>query len=230
MKKFNQCSFGEPAYVPVRVEENGKRFYASSVGKFPSITTVLSVVDNDWLEKWKESVGEEAAAAISRKATTIGTGLHSLCEHYLLNETSKVSKMRMSAMPEVKVRFDNFKSFLDKITDVYLLEAPVASSILGIAGTVDCVAVYEGTLYAIDFKTSNKQKHRSDIKSYFAQGSFYSYAIMEQYGLKSPPKVLIAIATNGIKEPSIFIEEPKDHIAYVIEAKAKFNAKVNSDA
>lgn len=198
-----------------RVTLDGKRHYDSRYGIFPSITTVLSCRNTGWVERWKANVGEEKAAKVSKKAASIGTGLHELCEKHLLNED--ISKELMRSLPEIKIRFTNFKSFLDDISEVYLLEAPLASSYLKVAGTVDCFGVYKGKPYVIDFKTSSKVKQPEDIKGYFAQATFYAYAIAEMYNL-AVPDILIAFSVNGVKEPLIYTSKPKDHLHYLIES------------
>lgn len=197
-----------------RVDENGRRHYDCGVGKYPSITTVLGCRKSEWLDQWKANVGPEVAEATSRKAAAIGTGLHSFSERYLLNED--ISRDLMRALPDIRARFNNFKTFLDGIDEVYLLERPVYSTYLKVAGTVDCYAKYKGKSYVIDFKTANKPKTFDDIQGYFAQATFYAYAIAELH--KVPvPDIIIAIAVNNQKEPQIFFAKPKDHVDYLIE-------------
>lgn len=205
-----------------RIDSNDGRKYDCTVGIYPSITTVLGSRDNEWLAEWKSRVGEDVAATTSKRAAFIGTAIHALCESYLLNEDTKLSVRK--SLPEIAFRFNNFKLFLDDITEVFLLERPVYSTILGIAGTVDCFAMYNGERYVIDFKTSSRLKSKDDIKDYFAQGSFYAYAIAEMYNIEIP-KVLIAIAVNGVKEPQIFIERAKDHVQYLLESRAIYWSK-----
>ena len=54
------------------------RTYFTPDGNFPSITTVLGKTSNQvWLQVWKDKVGEEEDARISKKATERGTLIHS---------------------------------------------------------------------------------------------------------------------------------------------------------
>ena len=197
-----------------RVDDNGSRYYACPTGDYPSITTVLSCRGTSWLSDWIAAVGPDQAASVSKKACSIGTTLHALCEKYLLNESIKVDLIR--AMPEAKLRFKNFRSFLDDISEVFLLERPVYSTYLKVAGTVDCFAVYKGKPCVIDFKTANRPKTVDDIKGYFAQATFYAYAIAELYNVPVP-SIVIAIAVNGVKEPLIFESKAHLHLDYLIE-------------
>ncbi len=215
MSKFKQTILPSLTNIE-RVDHNGSRHYAYRGVAYPSITTVLGSIHNEWLASWKESVGPERASAISRKAASIGTALHSLCEAYLQNNERGVIKQLRAAMPEVQVRFRNFKPFLDDISEVFIQEAPLVSSILKVAGTVDCFAVYKGRPCVIDFKTSNRVKTKEDIEHYFAQASFYAYAIAEMYSVPLPD-IVIAIAVNGLKEPLVFESKPKLHVKFLVD-------------
>ena len=47
-----------------------------------------------------------------------------------------------------------FKPLVNKITGVVALESPLYSDYLQVAGTVDCVGIWDGKLSIIDFKTT----------------------------------------------------------------------------
>ena len=57
-----------------------------------SITSVISFFNRDKFAKWRKRVGEEKANEITRKATSRGTDMHTLTEHYLKNEELPVVK------------------------------------------------------------------------------------------------------------------------------------------
>ena len=70
-----------------RVQENGQRFYQTPEGqKYPSVTTVTSLLTRDHIKLWKKRVGEEVANKISTSAAKRGTRMHSLFEQYLRAE------------------------------------------------------------------------------------------------------------------------------------------------
>ena len=81
--------------------------------------------------------------------------MHTLTEHFLKNDT----------LPKVKpisdFLFKISKHKLKNINNIHALEGSLYSKQLGIAGTVDCIAEYEGELAIIDFKTSAKPNHES---------------------------------------------------------------------
>ena len=79
------------------------RTYFTPDGDYPSITTILGkTATQSWLQKWKEKVGEEEAARISKEATDRGTLIHKYAERYfnkeeifsdLIHESSDVIQM-----------------------------------------------------------------------------------------------------------------------------------------
>ena len=131
-----------------RVEVDGKRYYDVSGHKLVSVTTVTSFQSAKSIKAWRAKVGAEVANKITRQATRRGTDTHTLTEHYLKNED----------LPEVdplpNLLFTISKPYLKNINRIHALEAPLYSLKLGIAGTVDCIAEYNGELAVIDFKTS----------------------------------------------------------------------------
>lgn len=175
---------------------NGKRHWQNHKGQvFPSVTTVLSILDQGWLKDWKDRLGDEVAAkvkkeiniddntydsivkhsgaktsgVISGRSTTIGTKAHKLIEDYLNNK-------KLSPFAELypMAHFKNIQDEINKIDRIRVLEANLYSESLGIAGRVDCIADYKGEYAVIDFKTSSKMK--DDISSYTLQ--LTAYALM----------------------------------------------------
>ena len=79
-----------------------------------------------------------------------------------------------------------------------------------VAGTVDCIAEYDGKLAVIDFMTSSKLKQRDWIHGYFMQTSAYAVMFEERTGIPIG-KLVIIIAVDD-EEPQIFIEKRDDWI------------------
>ena len=64
-------------------EINGKRQYITPEGdSYPSVTTVLSILSEESIAKWKARVGEDEANKISTRASRRGTAVHELVEKY----------------------------------------------------------------------------------------------------------------------------------------------------
>ena len=54
----------------------GRTYSTPDGGRYPSITTVLSILSEEAIAKWRARVGTEVADAIGRKASGRGTLVH----------------------------------------------------------------------------------------------------------------------------------------------------------
>lgn len=184
---------------------NGKRYYKTPTGnKYPSITTVLSVLSRRGIAEWRQRVGEAEANRISTQASRRGTAVHSMCEDYINNELD-----RKKFLPHVRQSFDSIQPILDEnIGLVYAQECPLYSDYLGVAGRVDCIAEYEGRLSVIDFKTAGKPKKKEYIHNYFQQAAAYCVMFEERTGTPID-KIVIIIAVDN--EPAQVFVEKRDN-------------------
>ena len=80
---------------------------------------------------------------------------------------------------------------------IHALEGSLYSKELGIAGTVDCIAEYDGELAIIDFKTSKKPKPRKWVEHYFVQCMAYGCMLYELTGISVKKLVIIMACENG---------------------------------
>ena len=96
-----------------------------------------------------------------------------------------------------RVGNEEAKGKLKKIDNIYSLEGALYSRELGIAGTVDCIAEYDGELSIIDFKTSKKPKPREWIEHYFVQAMAYGCMLYELTGISVKKLVIIMACENG---------------------------------
>ena len=178
-----------------REHVDGVRYYKipdeDDLVKMVSITSVTSHFNKEIFVKWRKKVGNEEADRITKAATGRGTDMHTLTEHYLKNEN----------LPEVRpisdFLFKIAKGELNKIDNIYALEGPLYSKELGIAGTVDCIAEYNGELAIIDFKTSKKPKPRNWIEHYFVQCMAYGCMLYEMRDIPIKKLVIIMACENG---------------------------------
>ena len=171
---------------------DGLRLYEVGDGKwYPSVTTVTSHRKKDSIIKWRKRVGEAEANKISGRASARGNKFHSMVESYLKNETVSFD----DKSPLASFLFKTAKETLHRIDNIHLLESPLYSDRLRIAGRVDCIAEYDGELAVIDFKTSTKEKKESWIENYFVQETAYAAMYYERSGVKVD-KIVTLIATE----------------------------------
>jgi genome maintenance exonuclease 1 len=172
---------------------DGVRYY--NIGgenkKLVSITSVISHYNKEKFAKWRQRVGEEEANRVTKRATSRGTDTHTLIENYLLNQE----------LPEVQPISEHLfkiaKPTLNRINNIRTLEGALYSDILGVAGSVDTIAEFDGELAVIDYKTSAKPKPRDWIESYFVQTMFYGMALYEMTGIQVKKLVIIMTCENG---------------------------------
>jgi len=195
--------------------QQGRRYLVDGM-MWPSVTTVIGHSKKKSIMEWRNRVGEEEANAISKRASTRGNKCHKLCELYLENKS--ISKY--SDDPLSMGLFYQIKPYLDSIDNIHALEAPLCSSLLKMAGRVDCIAEYNGELAIIDFKTSTKYKREEWIHDYFAQETAYAIMFQELTGLI--PKKLVTIIACETGEPQIF--EIYDTIRYARKLKEYIDA------
>lgn len=200
---------------PKLLQENvdGNRLYVTPTGeRYPSVTTVLSDYKKQELMEWRARVGEEHANKVSRKATTRGTSVHKVIEMYLNNETIPTEEL----MPNVKSLFVRMKPELDKLNNIHCLEERLFSHELRLAGTVDCIAEYNGVLSVIDFKTSVRLKKKENIANYFMQGAAYSTMFTEMTGLNIQ-QIIIMIGVDTANFCQVLKVKPEEHKEELLE-------------
>jgi genome maintenance exonuclease 1 len=198
--------------------DKGRRYSTPNGTKYPSITTVLSILSKDAIQKWRDRVGHEEADKISYRASQRGTAVHELIEKYIDNDPN----YRNGYMPNVIENFLVVKDVLDeRIGKVYAQEVPLYSDHFGVAGRVDCVAEFDGQLSIIDFKTSKKPKKTSYITNYFMQEAFYAVAWEERTGM--PITQLVTIITVDDGQPQVFIEHRDNWTKPLTETIELFN-------
>ena len=184
-------------FMPIDRETiDGVRYYkvwgSKELVKMPSITSVISWRNKDKFKAWRKKVGEQEANNITRKATHRGTDAHTLIEEYLNNEDTYTKVLPLS-----EYLFKQAKPDLDRIDNIVCQEQALYSTQIGIAGSVDCVAEFDGELSIIDFKTSAKPKPREWIEDYFVQCAAYACMLYEMKGIMVKKFVIIMTCEDG---------------------------------
>lgn len=209
---FRYCTPQKLTDLKSETFPDGKRYYTLEDGtRLPSVTTVIGAQKKKAIMEWRQRVGEEKANQISRKATSRGTNVHTLCERYLNNEPLG------DIMPDAKEMFQSLRPYLDKhISDIWYQEQALYSINLKMAGRVDLIAHWDGVLSIIDFKTSKKIKTRNEIRDYFAQECAYALMLEEMIG--EPVNQLVTLMAVENEQPLVFVEKTEEHIEGLVEA------------
>ena len=198
--------------------ETGRVYVAPDGSKFPSITTVLSILSEDSIREWRNRVGEDEANKISHRASTRGTAVHDIIERYLKNEDTT------DYLPHIKQSLENVRPILDRsIGKIFGLETALYSRHLGMAGRCDCIAEFDGVPSIIDFKTSRKVKKKEWISNYFAQMSAYAIMFEERTGMPITNTVVI-MDVDG-HEPLVFKEHRDNWTKLLLDTKKEYDRR-----
>jgi len=201
-------------FVETAHTEEG-HFYKTESGKtYPSITTVLKVLDTkEWYPFWVAKVARdeeitEAQAEIRCKeiggnSMEMGNIVHKLAEEYLSNATVNKPSSKIEEIDPMDLFVPLSEHLTEHVDNVHGLEVPIYSDDLQLAGTADCIGEYDGVLSIVDFKNSRKPKTKSQCKSkdYFIQ--LCAYAKMWEFctGQKIEQGVILVISWDGKVKP-----------------------------
>ena len=124
-------------------QKSGRRYVTPEGNKYPSITTILSILSEDAIREWRHRVGAEEANKVSHRAGTRGTKVHAIIEDYLNNVEGYDKKY----MPNIRADFKRVKHVFDeRIGTIYGQEIALYSDQLQLAGRVDCIAEFDGEI------------------------------------------------------------------------------------
>ena len=213
-------------HVPVTVPKletktvDHKRFYVTPEDNYyPSITTVLSIRKKEGLMEWRKRVGNDVANYVARTASTRGTKVHHMCEDYLNNQhiewPEKWKDHQKDFLPWCL--FGQLRDkVLGNIDEIYAQECSLYSDKYKVAGRVDCIAKYKGTLSIIDFKTSTKEKNDEWNENYYIQTSAYDEMFEERTGIDISQIVILVVTEDGTVQE--FIKNKYNYLDDLSEA------------
>jgi len=195
------------------VKVNGQRYYKVEDDLFPSVTTILSIQNNEGLQKWRERIGEEVANFESRRAAKRGNGFHKICETYLNNQD--ISDHRKNVLSYGL--FNLVKNEIERIDNIHGLETTLHSKQYKIAGRTDCIAEFDGMLSVIDFKSANRPRAEDLLEKHSIQETAYAIMWEELTNVPIEQIVTIVACENGdsqtvINKPTFFVKKLEECI------------------
>ena len=243
--------------TPVTVDIANKRHYVIPGYEkpvfLPSVTTIIGTMsDKTGLDEWRNKVGEEKAAQISKFSANRGTIMHTHIENYLSHESedSKVKlldSLKITAESAKKQGFTSeemavgrklfYNFYLDgtfqRVKKVILQEAMLYSlNGGGYAGRTDNIFEDHSSLHVVcDYKTSRKPKKDEWIKGYKYQASAYYVAYWELYGVR-PDRCEIWISNEEDSKPQIFTiarNEVKSYYSEFIDMVKGYHQKYGNE-
>jgi len=195
MIKFKTFPQAEETFEEVEVIEGSPRLYVTPHGRFPSVTSILSVLkdpNDDGLEAWRKRVGREEADRITQEASDRGNALHDYNELYLCNKLK-----RSDLKGQARVLFNRVKRYLDEVELTIATEVPLWNSDDQYAGRVDGIVMIDGELTILDHKNSrrpidiNTRFGRRKLLKYQIQTCAYGRALYKMRGWRATKGCLI---------------------------------------
>jgi hypothetical protein len=162
------------------------RTYKLESGEYPSVTTILDILDKPALKQWAVNMAIEYIESqdevtneilqnaktewknVSQDALDIGSEIHNLIEVYIKEGKDAIGEMK----PEVENGFLAFLEWEKENVDKWISsEITVYDNELCVAGTCDSIAVLkDGRKVLIDFKSS-----KGFYDGYAEQVAIYRY-------------------------------------------------------
>lgn len=202
------------------VEHDGKRWYDTPAGFYPSITTILGTTASEEkktaLKNWQDSLGSQAAVK-TKAAAGRGTNVHLMCERFLKNE--EIDQGEKFCQADVD-SFNALKMKLRGIDEIWGQEVALYSKDVELAGRCDLICVYKGLPAIVDFKTSTRIRTHESIGDYKVQIAFYGHAHNEMFGTDIQEGAILMVAETGF--PMEFKVKLADHMPELRERAAIF--------
>lgn len=202
---------------------SGKRYYVTPSGNYPSVTTVLALENAEAIEKWRDRVGEQEAARVSKRAADRGTIVHDLMERHIKGEDVVIK----SLLPFHAMMFLPIRNYIDKhLRTAIHAEVPLYSHKMKVAGRVDLIGEFDEGIEIVDYKTAQKEKQQEYIKHYFMQAAAYAYMYKELYGVQINRYRILIVDEYGGFQP--FVGNTADHIKDFAMVRMRFFKETNT--
>jgi len=198
-------------------------YYVIGDNHYPSVNSILKPLIESKFALWKKSVGEEAANSISEKEVSKENRMHKLCSMFLSNKDLKYFDDKDKNMFE-----NTFVPFLNKLTNIKSIDQCLFSHHYKYAGTVDCIAEYDGVMAIVGFKTARKLKQTSYINHYFIEATAYSIAYEEMTG-QIIDYLVVCVGVDGVEKPQIFTDSRTKWMPQFLELLNKSRDNLSLD-
>lgn len=197
--------------LPSDTADDGGRLYTTPDGKrYPSASTISRVLNRDAIAAWRKRVGVEAADKKTKRGANRGTGVHAICEKYMIQGLSPMERAGM--LPTTKELFLQIQHQLDRhVKIVYAIEQGLYSDRLRIAGRVDAIITWDDVIAILDFKTAAKAKPEAWILNYFVQTAAYAEMFEERTGMPVN-KLVILMAVEEEMQPAVYVKDKAEYL------------------
>lgn len=179
----------------------------ATLGKVPSVTTVLKVLEKRHLETWRARVGRKEADRVTGEAKLLGTRVHTMAERLAWDRLYQ---------PEAELEpfADAVRSFLNAhVRKPLKTELSLVSAIERVGGTLDLYCeTQDGKLAVVDFKTSAQLTREHGL-----QTALYAL-LLREHGYEVNRRVVVRIKKD--KPGEWHARAYGDHVGDVRAARA----------
>lgn len=155
----------------------------------PRVSEILKeCISKEFLINWAARIGSKQLYLERKKATEIGSYVHEMIGHYLLNRTDMNISFKVPDyyVYSIRIAYNNFKDWEKYINslgyfieEIIGIEIKISCPLYG--GTIDCIMKINGKYYIVDFKTSKSISHE-----YIIQTCSYMWIVNHGYCPKLP--------------------------------------------
>ena len=199
--------------LPLRFEQavlqetDTGHYYKTPTGNlYPSSTTILGATNftkDAILNKWRDRIGHEVAKYITDESAIIGIEVHKMIECHIDGCFIDITPRLIS-----NAHFENLMPYINKIGNFYGNEICLWNDALRIAGTADCIAMYDGKLSIIDYKSKRRPQVKSWLTDHLLQLTSYAFMFQALQGVKIEQVVLLI--SNEQNSRQVFVEDPRN--------------------
>ena len=154
--------------------DHGARTYDIAGMRLPSVTTILAKTkDQQYINRWKQTVGREEAERIKDYASRRGTAMHKFIEKHIqgvgYDDLTPMGREARTMAHQI------INQGLAPVQEYFGSEITLYYPGL-YAGATDLVCIHDEMETVVDFKQANQPKRREWIGDYFLQIAAYAMA------------------------------------------------------
>lgn len=208
------------------MNELHRQYRASDGEQVPSVTTVLSVIGNDFLVKWAGRMGLQGIdpEALAQTSARAGSLAHAaIAAHFTRDAITDDFKADFTVAEKAgaKVAWGNFKVWEARHTiEPVLVEQWLVSDLMRFGGTMDLYASIDGVMTVVDFKTANNvyENHLVQLAAY--------RALLEEHGHKVEAVRVVALPRDAKRRVVECVEtDTMDALAVFLSALGLWRAR-----
>jgi genome maintenance exonuclease 1 len=111
--------------------------------------------------------------------------------------------------------------YVDNIREI---ERKMFSKKMGLAGTADVIADWDGKLSVIDFKTTKRAKREEWIEGYFLQST--AYALMYEENTGTPINQIVIVFTGEDGTQDTYVKDKAQYVDRLYEVIGQYLANL----